>query len=197
MISLLSLTLVTVLGATPATLTTSLFDHAASIHSPDEGVALTKGQTTTNQKAFKKLDTLIDLNAFASSIMKPHTKHFTRKQLKQLTSDFAQTVRLIGFPRAGTFRDKATIEIADTLKAKDRTSVTVFAEIPSEELEVELVFHWSNQTPTRVFDISIDGSSLIKDYQNQFGRIIKKSGAQALLTKINNRLQSLRQKYGT
>ena len=73
----------------------------------------------------------------------------------------------------------------------------VVPDVHVEELEVELVFHWSNQTPTRVFDVSIDGSSLIKDYQNQFGRIIKKSGAKALLTKINNRLQSLRQKYGT
>ena len=127
---------------------------------------------------------MIDLNAFAASIMQPHAKHFSKKDLKAIKGDFAETVRLIGFPRAGDLRGKATIEITGTQKVKGATLVTVFADIPSEELEVELIFHWSNGKSPRVVDLSIDGSSLVTDYRNQFGRIIAKEGAKSLLEKI-------------
>ena len=105
----------------------------------------------------------------------------TSPNLKAIKGDFAETVRLIGFPRAGDLRGKATIEITGTQKVKGATLVTVFADIPSEELEVELIFHWSNGKSPRVVDLSIDGSSLVTDYRNQFGRIIAKEGAKSLL----------------
>ena len=92
-------------------------------------------------------------------------------------------------------RGKATIEITGT-EGKGATLVTVFADIPSEELEVELIFHWSNGKSPRVVDLSIDGSSLVTDYRNQFGRIIAKEGAKSLLEKIQKKLATLRQKYG-
>ena len=40
-------------------------------------------------------------------------------------------------------------------------------------------------------DLSFDGSSLVKDYENQFTRIIKKDGADALARKIQARLDRL------
>ena len=196
MTSLWSLALVASLASSPQALTTSLFEEAAQIKGPPATGALSKADQASNQKAFAKLDTMIDLNAFAASIMQPHAKHFSKKDLKAIKGDFAETVRLIGFPRAGDLRDKATIEITGTQKVKGATLVTVFADIPSEELEVELIFHWSNGKSPRVVDLSIDGSSLVTDYRNQFGRIIAKEGAKSLLEKIQKKLATLRQKYG-
>ena len=196
MTSLLSLALVATLAATPQAMTTSLFDQAAKIKSPPSEGVLSSADQAANTKAFAGLDALIDLDAFSSAIMKPHEKSFSKKDLKQIKSDFAETVRLIGFPRAGELRDKAKLEVTGTQKVKNQTLVTVFAEIPSEELEVELIFHWTNGKNPKVIDVSIDGSSLVTDYRNQFGRIIAKEGSKALLDKLQKKLATLREKYG-
>lgn len=196
MTSLLSLALVATFATTPQTLTTTLFDQAAKIKpAPAEG-SLNASDKAANTKAFAGLDALIDLNAFSTAIMKPHEKKFSKKDLKQIKADFAETVRLIGFPRAGELRDKAKLEVTGTAKVKNQTLVTVFADIPSEELEVELIFHWTSGKSPKVVDVSIDGSSLVMDYRNQFGRIIAKDGAKALLEKLQKKLATLRQKYG-
>ena len=196
MTSLLSLALVTAFATAPQTLTTALFDQAAKIKAPPAEGSLTPAEKSANTQAFSELDALIDLNAFSTAIMKPHEKKFSKKDLKQIKSDFAETVRLIGFPRAVDLRDKAKLEVTGTAKVKNQTLVTVFADIPSEELEVELIFHWTSGKSPKVVDVSIDGSSLVMDYRNQFGRIIAKDGAKALLEKLQKKLATLRQKYG-
>jgi ABC-type transporter MlaC component len=196
MTSLLSLALVAAFATTPQSLTTTLFDQAAKIKAPPAEGKLSAEEQKANTQAFSGLDALIDLHAFSTAIMKPHEKKFSKKDLKQLKADFAETVRLIGFPRAGELRDKAKLEVTGTSKVKNQTLVTVFADIPSEELEVELIFHWTGGKNPKVVDVSIDGSSLVMDYRNQFGRIIAKDGAKALLEKLQKKLATLRQKYG-
>ena len=196
MTSLWSLALVASLASSPQALTTSLFEEAAQIKAPPATGALSKADQASNQKAFAKLDTMIDLNAFAASIMQPHAKHFSKKDLKAIKGDFAETVRLIGFPRAGDLRGKATIEITGTRRSKVPRWLRSSPISRLKRLEVELIFHWSNGKSPRVVDLSIDGSSLVTDYRNQFGRIIAKEGAKSLLEKIQKKLATLRQKYG-
>ena len=183
MTSLWSLALVASLASSPQALTTSLFEEAAQIKAPPATGALSKADQASNQKAFAKLDTMIDLNAFAHDHAAPCEAPPQKRISKPSRATLPRPSVSSAFPARATSAGKATIEITGTQKVKGATLVTVFADIPSEELEVELIFREQWQEP-RVVDLSIDGSSLVTDYRNQFGLIIAKEGAKSLLEKI-------------
>jgi len=65
-------------------------------------------------------------------------------------------------------------------------------------MEVGLIFHWVQVGKNfKLFDLSIDDASLVKDYQNQFGKIIKEEGADSLVNKLKKRLDEAQKKHGT
>ena len=66
-----------------------------------------------------------------------------------------------------------------------------------EDFEITVTFHWMDSgSDWRIVDVSFDGASLVKDYQNQFGRIIDKEGAKGLLKRMVDRLQEEESKRG-
>ena len=70
-------------------------------------------------------------------------------------------------------------------------------ELVKEDFEITVTFHWMDSgSDWRIVDVSFDGASLVKDYRNQFGRIIDKEGAKGLLKRMVDRLQEEESKRG-
>ena len=85
--------------------------------------------------------------------------------------------------------------------AKDtmgEVKVPVDAYIAEKDLDITTVFHWRKTAKGwRVVDVSFDGASLVKDYQNQFGRIIRKEGTDAFLNRLQARLEKVQTEMQT
>lgn len=68
-------------------------------------------------------------------------------------------------------------------------NIDLLARIPKKDMETTVTFRWVQTGGAwRIVDVDFDGSSLVKDYQNQFGRIIGKEGAAGLQKRIDDRL---------
>ena len=62
-----------------------------------------------------------------------------------------------------------------------------------EDTDSKVTFHWASAAGTwRLYDVSFDNASLVKDYQNQFGRILEKDKAEGLLKKLAKKLEDKR-----
>jgi phospholipid transport system substrate-binding protein len=110
---------------------------------------------------------------------------------------FRELIRLVAYPKSGVFLKNAQIALKAGKRESDVATIEMKASLPKEDLETSIVFHWQDKAGTlRIVDVSFDGSSLVKDYRNQFGRIIDKDGIDGLIKKMSTRLEQERKKQG-
>ena len=119
----------------------------------------------------------------------PKRERFTSDQLKRFTQTFRSLLRLIAYPESGKFFREAEIKIQGAQKDKDTFKVVIDGRIAAEDIETQIAFVWkTHEGALRVSDVVFDGASLMKDYRNQFSRIIDKHEVAGLLSRLQKRL---------
>lgn len=177
----------------PLQRTKAFIETLKTVQSPAKGAALSAAIQRSNSAIFGKLDGFLDFDAMATSAMAPHRAKLTAEQMTRFTATFKRLIRLISYPDSGAFLRKTTL-VYGAAKGK---AVTVQASLEAEDIDTEITFHWSKRgAAMKVVDVSFDDDSLIEDYQNQFGRLIKKKGVDGLLKLLDDRLAKEVKKRG-
>jgi ABC-type transporter MlaC component len=175
-----------VCAATPVERTESLLAAFKDVRAPAaDGVAVSPEDREANKKAFAALDQHIDFDAITTAAIAPHKGKLNATQMKHYKEVFTELIRQVSYPRSGRLLARAQVKVG-TPKGND---VPVQLRVPDEDVEVNVTFHWAKD---KLVDASFDGASLVKDYQNQFGRILEKEGAAGLLAKLDKRLEAER-----
>ena len=158
---------------------------------PDDG-KLSKADLAANAKAYAELDALLDAEHFTSVAIKPRADKFSAEQMTTFKGKFWDIVQMIAYPNSGDFLREAKLTVGKPERQGEIWSVSVQAVLASEDLETEFEFQWS-QGPKglRVVDVLFDGDSLVRDYQNQFARIVDKKGAAGLLEALEEKRAEL------
>lgn len=173
---------------TPMQRTEGLIIAFKAVKTAPEGKALAAADVKANAEAFKVLDGYLLEESITSAPLKPHLKAFSAAQLTQFKTLFWKTLRLIAYPDSGVFFKTAKYALKVGPKVDGAATVTMHAELEEEDIELDVIFFWTADSNTlRLSDISFDGARLSVDYQNQFGRIIKKSGAKGLIDAIQKK----------
>jgi phospholipid transport system substrate-binding protein len=130
-----------------------------------------------------------DYETFATAAIEPHKAQFSATQLQKYRQVFDQLLRKTVHRQAGAALGDTRYSVGAAQDKGDRSVVEVKAHIPKDDLDTTVQFVWAKKAEAfRIVDVVIDGSSLVKDYSNQFGRIIKKDGVGGLLAKLEKRL---------
>lgn len=154
---------------------------------PEEG-SLSKSDRAANKTAFTKLDGYFDFNRLVETPIKRHRSKFSKTDYDKFLSRFRALIRLISYPQAGSFLRTAEVQVQKATQKKNQAVVPMAVEVPEEDLEMEVTFHWAPAGKSwKLVDVAFDGASLLKDYENQFGRIIAKDGVSGLMGKIDKR----------
>ena len=183
---------------TPLEKTNLLVDILQKVATPAEGQKLTAAQKSANSKIYSQLDALIDFKKLTEGPVAPHKKSLSKKQILTIKGLFKDAIRNIAYNKSGSFFDGAELTWGTPVNKGKQTDVPLDIFVEEEDLEVSLVFHWGKAgKKVQLFDLSIDDASLVKDYQNQFGKIIKEEGAKSLVDKLKKRLDEAQKKHGT
>ncbi len=177
------------------TRTRALVEAFKAVKEADEGKPLGDADRQHNEKAFTTLDGFFDQEHLRAAPVAPHHDKLDEAQRKQFGELFWPILRLVAYPDSGSFLREAKYE----LKAKGATDVQLTGRLEKEDLDVDVVFHWKagKDGTLRLADASFDGSSLVKDYQNQFGRILAKKGAAGLIAMLEKKLAEEQKKQGS
>jgi phospholipid transport system substrate-binding protein len=179
---------------TPLERTADLVELTRQLKNAEEGQSLPTADREANAAIYKRLDDFYDFHTLASEPLEPHKAKLTAAQQAKIKPIFEELIRLVAYPKSGTFLREAEYQIKTGPIAND-TQMDVSA--PKQDFKTSVVFHWKSQGSTwRIIDVSFDGASLIQDYKNQFGRIISKEGGDGLVKKLSTRLEKERQKQG-
>ena len=153
----------------------------------DDG-KLTAADKAANQKVFVELDGFFDFDHLVSSPITPRADKFSAAEKAEYSKKFREVVRMVAYPDSGGFFKKAKYTIGAVKEEREVTIVPIDAKVIKDDLETKVDLHWKKTaTGLRLIDVSFDGDSLVKDYTNQFVRIIDKEGAKGLIAKIEKR----------
>jgi ABC-type transporter MlaC component len=189
-LALLALPLAARAAPAPAARTEALIAAFQKVK-PDDG-RLAAADRAANERAFAELDGFLDFDTLTAEPIRPHLAKFTPAQKQEFTGKFRQLIRLVAYPDSGSFFRKARRTVGAPRAVGADQVVDVVLRLPEEDLETKVSFHWRPVAGTlRLVDVDFDGDSLVRDYQNQFGRIVEKDGAAGLLRKADDKLAEL------
>src|SRR5690606_20225669 len=128
------------------------------------------------------LDGFFDYDRLTSVPIQPIESKFTPAQKTEFTRKFRELIRGLSFGDSGSFFRRAKITWGAPREENGEVVVPFDAYDPEQDAETSIEFRWAGAGgDMKLVDASFDGSSLIKDYQNQFARIVDKEGVAGLL----------------
>lgn len=170
--------------------TQAFIDTLMTVKSVETGT-LPKADVDANQKIFTTLDGFFDWDYLMSEPVKPRIDKFSPAEKEEFTKKFKEVLRLVAYPDSGSFFKKAKYKVSlGKEDGADKVIVPIEAKKGDIETAINIHFKMLNGA-LRIYDVSFDGDSLVKDYQNQMVRIIDKGGAKDLIAKIDKRKADL------
>jgi len=173
----------------PAARTHNLIDAFKNVRKGDEAKPLAAADRQANVTAFSTLDGFFDYDRITGDAIAPQKANLSADQLQRYKQMFKELIRLVAYPDSGAFLKRAQLNVSPAQAAGQGQTVAMDCKIPADDIETKVVFTWTKEADGwRVTDVAFDGSSLIKDYQNQFGRIITKEKATGFIALLEKRL---------
>ncbi len=152
---------------------------------------LPKADQDANAKTFAELDGFFDWDYLMTEPVKPRADKFTPAQKDEFNKKFKEVLRLAAYPDSGSFFRTAKYSVnLGKETAPDKVTVTIDAKKGDIETKVDIHYKKAGDV-LKLYDVSFDGDSLVKDYQNQMVRIIDKGGPTDLIAKIDKRKAEL------
>lgn len=143
------------------------------------------GTAAQNQAPFSELDALIDFETITTRTLQPRAQKLSPAQRAEFHRKFSELIRLVAYPDSGTFFRKAKLTWKPVKTDGEQTLVTLDVSVPEDDLETVITLHWGRAM--KIVDVSFDGDSLVRDYQNQIARILDKEGASGLMKRLDHR----------
>jgi len=151
-----------------------------------------KSVKTDGENSYPKIDTFINFDHLTTETIRPHLKSFNDKQIKTFKPLLQQLIRLVAYPQSGDFYTDSKYTYRKPTVNGDNAYVVMDVIFEKEDLEIELGYFWQKSNSNWLLtDLSFDEDSLVKDYQNQFGRIISKESVDSLNQKLQNKLTEI------
>ena len=148
-----------------------------------------------DEASYKRIDNYFNFDAITSNAIEPHKAKFNSSQAKKLKTDLTQLIRIVAYPQSGTFYKESKYTYTEPAIKGKKALIIQNTYIPKEDLDLEIGYQWENAGGKwRITDITFDEDSIVKDYQNQFGRIISKNGVDGLLKKVEEKLKEMEKK---
>ena len=180
--------LILLLAATPARAeapldrTRKLIATFKTVKTAPEGGTLSAEDNAANAKVFTALDGFFDFPTFSSDCLGPSASKLSPAQTKQFNDNLVSILRKRGYPNGGSVFNEGVVKEGKPVARGGATAVPLKVSFPKQDITMDVEFVWSRGG--RIVDLVLDGDSLAKDYRNQVGRIIAKSGPEDLLKRV-------------
>ena len=180
------------MAATPMERTKGLLEALKGVHVPPEGGGLSAAQRGQNEAMFATIDGFFDYDHMVDTPIAKHEALFKGGVRERYRTAFRALIRAIAYPRSGTFLKAAKLQFGAVKQSGAEATVALHTELAEEDYSSDVMFYWGQRDAVWLLqDVSFDGASLVKDYANQFARLITKDGAGGLVAKLESRLAKI------
>ncbi len=148
--------------------------------------------TKDNKRVFELVDAIIfthfDFNKMAAWVLGKHWRTATPDQKERFTREFKRLL-VRTYSKALVDNMDRKIEYLPLRAAEGADDLTVRTEIPQDggfPLPINYNMYFKDGV-WKVYDVDIDGISMVKNYRTTFGAEINKGDVDALITKLKDR----------
>ncbi len=138
-----------------------------------------------NDKVVKAIKPVIDFNRMAMlSLGKKHYKRMTKKQRKEFVRLFSQQLQDSLVEKLDLYTDE---EVVVENAAQKKKRVFVVTNLVAKDAKYEMIFKFYKSKKKKkwlVYDVEVQGVSLVQTYRSQFAGILKKDSIEALLKRL-------------
>ena len=158
---------------------TTLSDPAFKAKTKDEQIA----------QIGKEIDTIFDFNELAKRTLGRDWRKMNAEQQKEFVQLFRELLQGVYADRLLAYSDQKIIFDKETMLKKGRAEVQSYLQT-SDGKKIPLFYRLTDKSGSwKVYDIVIEGVSMVKNYRTQFRQILAKESPDKLL-------QTLRDKVG-
>jgi len=156
----------------------TLGDPAFKAKSKDERVAIIG----------KEIDTVFDFTELSRRTLGREWKKMSAEQQKEFVDLFRQLLQGVYADRLLAYSDQKIIFGKETMLKKGRAEVQSFLQT-SDGKKIPLFYRLTDKSGSwKVYDVIIEGVSMVKNYRTQFREIISKDSPEKLLEILRNKV---------
>jgi len=156
----------------------TLGDPAFKAKSKDERVAIIG----------KEIDTVFDFTELSKRTLGREWKKMSAEQQKEFVELFRQLLQGVYADRLLAYSDQKIIFDKETMLKKGRAEVQSFLQT-SDGKKIPLFYRLTDKSGSwKVYDVIIEGVSMVKNYRTQFKEIISKDSPEKLLEILRNKV---------
>ena len=140
------------------------------------------------QKIFEILDPVFDYSVMSRISLGKHWKKLTQNEQYEFAKVFEKTLKKSYLSKLELY-DNQNIEIKDARKIK-KNRIWLYSYIKAEKEDIEVVykFYPNKKGDWLIYDVDIEGVSILKSYRAQFDDFLKGSDIDKLKSKLINNL---------
>ena len=139
-----------------------------------------------NEKIVGELNEIMDFQLAAYLSLGKHWKKISKTQKKELVETFQQYINNYIVEKIDLYTNQK-IDIGDSkIVKKGRAELEIGILSGGETLQVNFKLRKNKKKEWRVYDVDIEGRSLITTFRSQFSGVLKNSSFEELLAKLKN-----------
>ncbi len=145
----------------------------------------------------KELISFFDFEEFATRTVGPKWRQFTPEQKKRFTEAFTELLRNSYIDTLNSYNGE-TLAYVGEVRSKDGKKVEVHTLFKGQEKDYPVSFRMIVKNDIWVvYDVIIEGISMIKNYREQFHDILIKASPEELITRIKQKANDKKNEIGT
>jgi len=131
---------------------------------------------------------VFDFNEIAKRSLARHWKKFTSKQQAEFTELFSEFLEKLYINKIQGYSNEEVLYLGENMTTKPKA--TVKTQIVTETGEIPIDYRMiMKKEGWKVYDISIEGVSLVKNYRAQFRKILMKESPDALIKRLEKKVR--------
>ena len=139
-----------------------------------------------NEKIVGELNEIMDFKLAAYLSLGKHWKKISKTQKKEFVETFQQYINNYIVEKIDLYTNQK-IDIGDSkIVKKGRAELEIGILSGGESLQVNFKLRKNKKKEWRVYDVDIEGVSLITTFRSQFSGVLKNSSFEELLEKLKN-----------
>ena len=139
-----------------------------------------------NEKIVGELNAIMDFQLAAYLSLGKHWKKISKTQKKEFVETFQQYINNYIVEKIDLYTNQK-IDIGDSkIVKKGRAELEIGILSGGETLQVNFKLRKNKKKEWRVYDVDIEGVSLITTFRSQFSGVLKNSSFEELLEKLKN-----------
>ncbi len=155
-------------------------------------ILTTSKDKQTDKKHLQELlvqagENLFDFNDVTRLAVGRYWKSFTKEQRKEFRDLFSQLLQSIYMDKIQSYNGEPVIFDKETRLSPKKARVDTFIQLNDKKVPLNYMLRLRNNE-WRVYDVIVEGVSLVKNYRSQFSSILSKNPPSVLLEQVKKKI---------